>query len=323
VQNFFTHNRSVKTADNVAVMPARKNLGIKPVKRQSVFGQRRHIVHELLEERTETLRKVPFLWWAITRWCLPFCKYQEAIDWVDRLALCDGREAMQIFADFLDLDVRVQGFEHVPKTGRVLIAVNHPTGFVDAWAIHAAIGAIRPDLRYFSNRDVVRLVPRTRELIIPLEWLRPRRTPAAMRETLEASRAAFEKECAVVIFPGGGIARGSLLGLSELDWLTATVKLMRRYDCTVLPVHIRARNSWFYYLLEVIHHELRDLLRFREVLAKRRQRFDVTIGRPISPHAITGTPNEAIASLQAYVERELRRGKSWPVPSNCDFVMVK
>jgi hypothetical protein len=38
---------------------------------------------------------------------LPFVKYSEAIDWADRLARCPGREALQVFAGFLELDVRV------------------------------------------------------------------------------------------------------------------------------------------------------------------------------------------------------------------------
>jgi putative hemolysin len=102
-----------------------------------------------------------------------------------------------------------------------------------------------------------------------------------MRETLESLNAAFKEERAVLIFPGGGIARGSLLGLRELDWLPAAVQLIRRYACTVIPVHIRARNSLLYYVLEAIHRELRDLVRFREVFGKRHQRFDLTIGAPI------------------------------------------
>jgi putative hemolysin len=203
----------------------------------------------------------------------------------------------------------VTGRENVPESGRLLVIANHPTGIIDALAVHAAIGDLRPDARYFSNRDIVRIVPRMREFVIPLEWMRRRRTPSALRETLKASVQAFNENRAVVIFPGGGIARGTLRGLKELEWLTATVKLMRRYDAPALPIHIRARNSWLYYALEAIHPEVRDLLRFREILQKRGQRFELTIGPAIRPDEIGGTLDEATAALQTYVEQDLGNGR--------------
>ncbi len=291
---------------------AKDEIAIGVLKERRKFGDGYHIVDELLYERTDTLRKFPLLWKAIVSWCLPIFKYQEAVDWADRLGPRDGFEGRRLFADYLDLDVRVTGLEHVPRRGRVLIAANHPTGIVDALAVYAAIDAIRPDARYFSNRDIVRIAPKMRDFVIPLEWLRRRRTASALRETLEASVRAFKEDRAVVIFPAGGIARGSLRGLKELDWLTATIKLMRRYRCPVLPVHIRARNSWVYYTLEAIHDEIRDLSRFREVMGKRRQPFVLTIGPAIQPDEIGGTLSEATAALQAYVEHDLGKGQPRP-----------
>ena len=293
-------------------MSAGNETGDAALRQRRTFGDGYHIIDELLFERAITLRKVPFLWKAITYWLLPLVNYQEAVDWADRLGHLDGLEAYDAFADFLDLDTRVTGLEHLPKTGRVLIVANHPTGIIDALAVHGVIRAIRPDACYFSNRDIVQIVPRMSRFIIPIEWMRQRRSPSALRETLEASKAAFNGNRAVTIFPGGGIARGSLHGPQELDWLTATVKLVRRYCCPVLPLNIRARNSPLYYALEAIHPELRDLLRFREVLGKRGQRFDMRFGPVIPPELITGTPEEAISALQTYVVRDLPKGGTWP-----------
>jgi putative hemolysin len=294
---------------DAVVTQAKNDTDIGLLRERRRFGDGYHIVDELLYERTDTLRKFPLLWKVITSWCLPLFKYQAAVEWADRLGPRDGFEGRTLFADYLDLDVRVTGLEHVPRSGRLLIAANHPTGIVDALAVYAAVDAIRPDARYFSNRDIVRIAPKMRDFVIPLEWLRRRRTTSALRETLEASVKAFREDRAVVIFPGGGIARGSLSGLKELEWLTATAKLMRRYQCPVLPIHIRARNSWLYYTLEAIHHEIRDLSRFREVMGKRRQRFDLTIGPAIQPDEVGGTLSEATAALQTYVEHDLGNGR--------------
>lgn len=264
----------------------------------------KHIIDELLEERTETLRRLPFVWSAIRRWCLPFFRYEDAVRWADRLGPCGGYEAL---GDYLRLKVEVGGLEHIPRRGRVLIVANHPTGIVDAFAIYEAIGAVRPDICFFTNRDMVRIVPRTRELVIPVEWLRHRRSPERMRETLQATNEALAAERAVVIFPAGGIARGSALGIRELPWQATTMKLLRKWQAPILPLHIEARNSLLYYAFEQVHDELRDLLRFREVLSKRGMRFGLTIGPLVPGESMPSDPIEAIGRLQTLVEHELPR----------------
>jgi putative hemolysin len=91
---------------------------------------------------------------------------------------------------------------------------------------------------------------------------------------------------------------------------------MRRYKAPALPIHIRARNSWLYYALEAVHPEVRDLVRFREILGKRGQRFDLTIGPAIMPETVGGGLTEATAALQAYVEHDLGNGRPWrPSPA--------
>ena len=295
-------------------MSARNEPDLAISRPRRVFGDGYHIIDELLFERAITLRKFPFLWKAITYWFLPLVKYQDAIDWADRIGHRDGLEAYEEFADYLDLDIRVTGLEHLPKEGRVLIVANHPSGMVDMLAVYRAIGGIRPDTCCFSNRDIVRIIPRIARFIVPIEWMRQRRSPSALRETLVALKAAFAEDRPVVIFPSGGIARGSRSGLRELDWLTATVNFVRRYDCPVLPLHIRARNSFLYYALEAIHDELRDLLRFREIMGKRHKRFDLTFGPVIPPDHIAGSAEEATAALKAYVEHDMVRGAVWPAP---------
>lgn len=260
-----------------------------------------HIVDELLFERSITLRKIPFLWSLITKFCLPFFKYQQAVDWIDRLSPLDGDKALKQFSDFLDIKLDVNGIENVPAKGPLLIVANHPTGFVDAFAIQTALEKVRSDIVFFSNRDVVRIVPKTSEIIIPVEWMHERRSPESMRATLKAMRGAIDAKKAIVVFPSGGIARGSINGLKELDWLSTTVKLMRRFDLPILPVEIKARNTFLYYMFELIHDELRDLLRFREILAKSKQTFKLNIGSVVNQADLVGSAEDATKQLQSLV----------------------
>ena len=44
--------------------------------------------------------------------------------------------------------------------------------------------------------------------------------------------------------------------------------LARRFSAPIVPLHIRARNSWLFYALSQLSHELRDITLFHELLNK-------------------------------------------------------
>ena len=94
------------------------------------------------------------------------------------------------------------------------------------------------------------------------------------------------------------------------------VTLARKFEAPILPLHIRARNSWQFYALSQVSHELRDVTLFHELLNKRGRRFDLTMGLPIDPPDC-GRSFGCSARLQHHVEYELPRASrpsSHPAP---------
>lgn len=267
-----------------------------------------HIIDELIDERAKTLHKVPYLW-EFLRWALdPIIEYRAAVSWADRLRPLVAEDVFALLDQSLDLNVPVQGLEHVPRTGRAMILANHPTGMVDGLAIYRALKGVRSDLSFFANRDAVRVAPKVEKMIVPVEWLTERRSPERMRETLRALRKAFAEERAVVMFPAGGMATLTRRGLKELDWIPTTAKLLRRHDVPAIPLHIRARNTWLYYAFSAVHEELRDLTRFREILKKRAQTFELKFGPALPLDELDDAPSRLIRRLQDYVVYRLPRG---------------
>jgi len=86
-----------------------------------------------------------------------------------------------------------------------------------------------------------------------------------------------------VIFPSGRLAKRHGMTLVERDWMISAVSLAKRYDVPIIPIHISARNSILFYLLELIHPTLRDITLFHETINKKDFHFAVNIGAPILP----------------------------------------
>jgi putative hemolysin len=271
-----------------------------------------HIVDELLEERCRWLHSHPLMWRLVKRLLYPLAQIDETKLIVDLMGTASCDEILSFLASELRLDVHRKHLHHLPSTGPCIIVANHPTGMVDGLAIHLALKGARDDIAIFSNRDAVRAAPALADLLIPVEWMEANRTPQRMRETVDATRRAFALGKAVVIFPAGGIARITPRGVRELAWLETTAKLVRKHRVPVVPLYIHARNSALYYMLELMHPELRDLMRFREIFLKRGTRFDLTFGPAIDASHLTGlSSKDATEKLHHHVEFDLPHGTAW------------
>ncbi len=272
----------------------------------------KHIIDLLIEERARTLIRSP-LWPLYRSFLYPLLKEPQAKRMADIVADMPGREAMAFVSSILKLAVTTSGFEHVPAKGRIIIASVHPTGIADGVAMYDALSERRADTVFFANRDAIRVAPGLSDLIIPVEWVMEKRTRQRSRETLTDAKKAFTDERCVVIFPSGRLAcMDKNKKLVEREWMTSVTIFARKYDCAVIPTHLRARNSWLYYWFWRLNAELRDITLFNELLNKRGKPYHFTFGAPIAPEALDGDP--------VAVTKALREHAAYEVPAGRDFV---
>jgi 1-acyl-sn-glycerol-3-phosphate acyltransferase len=207
-------------------------------------------------------------------------------------------EIMGTLGKMLARDIEVQGLSNLPAHGPALIVANHPTGIADGIMLHHLIAPVRPDLFFYANSDILRILPQFDAMIAPVEWRHDKRTHAKTRETMAYTRRAIEAGRLGVIFPSGRLAKRRGLRLFERPWMASAAMIARKYDLPVIPVNIRARNSAVFYLFDAIHPTLRDITLFHETLNKDRQPFRVTVGEPIAPAALPATSEDAIEVLR-------------------------
>ncbi len=265
-------------------------------------GAGNHIVDELIEERAVKLKKHPRLWRWVQRYFYPVFGYRTAIELVDYVQGMSGFEVFEHVSSLLEMQVQVQGIEHLPADGCAVLMPNHPAGIADGIAVFDAIKDVRPDMTFFANRDAVRCQQRLSEIIIPVEWMEEKRNHAKSKETVRNMVRAFKDERLIVIFASGRLAQPTLLGLKEREWLPSGVSLAQKYGCPIIPMHVRGHNSMLYYLLWFLNTELKDMTLFRELLNKTHQKYSLTIGPPIrsTEDAETLTP-----AIREYVTKQL------------------
>ena len=265
----------------------------------------RHIVDILIEERATKLMKNPRIWSFVQSRLYPYLKYQEAKELIDQVTPMGGRDIFDHLGKLLNLNLKATGLKNIPAAGRAILMPNHPSGIADGVAVYEAIKSVRQDIKFFANRDAVRCAPTLKDIIIPVEWMEHRRDHTKSKETVKSMIQAFKEEKLIVIFASGKLARPTPLGLIERPWLTSGVSLAQKYDCPIVPMHIKASNSFLYYLFWFLNTEIKDMTLFRELLNKVNSRYYIKTGKPISSNE---DPETLTPKLRHYVISELKRG---------------
>ncbi|WP_454289179.1 GNAT family N-acetyltransferase [Rhizobium arsenicireducens] len=267
-------------------------------------GKPGHIVDALIAERGEKIVHNP-LWPVMRPFLYTLLRYAKAVEFANDIANMPGFQAFDYLSSILQLDINVRHGERIPGKGGFIMVSNHPTGIADGVAVFDLLKNTRPDMMFFANRDAIRVNPRFAEIIIPVEWREEHKTKLKARETLQLTNRAIQEQKATVLFPSGRIAYWGNGRLNERPWKTSAVGLARKYNLPILPVHMSARNSGLFYWFAKWSTELRDMTVFHELLNKKGDRFDFTVGQLIEPEHLSGEQVEVTAALERHTVHAL------------------
>ena len=209
------------------------------------------------------------------------------------------REFLQYTLDALGVSLDLHNehnLDEIPRTGPLLIVANHPLGGLEGVAIAKVIADIRPDLQVLTN-ELLRRIPELADLFIGVDVLSSNAATGNVGSIKQVHKH-LKNEGAVLIFPAGMVSaydysQGKIL---DRSWNRLVGQLLKRYQCTCLPVHVGGKNSSYFYAAGMVHPRLRTALLPRQLANKQGFTLPLTFGRPVpapelrllkSPKAIT------------------------------------
>lgn len=261
-----------------------------------------HIIEQLIAERAQKLMKRQQVWRAVRPALYKALGYRKAVAMADTVANLSGWQAFAHVSDMLDLPPLVTGLEHIPAHGKIMVISNHPTGLADGIFVYDALKTKRPDHMFMANADAVRVAPNCTDIIIPVEWMVEKRSPAKARTVLKSLNTALNDERAVVVFPSGVLAKMTWRGLVDKPWNPTAVSVARKNNVPIIPLRINARNSAMYYLFALLNNELRDITLFHELFNKSGSSPKLIFGPPINPANLPKGSAQATGAVRGIVE---------------------
>lgn len=236
-------------------------------------------IEKVLADKSPTLKKL-----------LPrfVTNYIKKIVHQDKLNYFMEKHSHKVGIEFIDgilsemnTKLELAGLENIPKTGKAVVASNHPLGGLDGMALMLAVSNVRGDILFPVN-----------DILMNIENLRPLFTPinkhGGKSKNIKVVDDTFASEKIVCYFPFGLVSRKKRGRIQDLFWRPTFLTKAIKYERDIIPTHIDGRNSDFFYNLSNfrksigIKANLEMFFLVNELFKQENKTLKVTFGPPIS-----------------------------------------
>lgn len=182
---------------------------------------------------------------------------------------------------FLNIKIEIRNLEKLPSEGKLVLAMNHPLGGMDAIALVSGLRETRTDLKYIVN-DLLLNLNRMNGLFLGVD--KHGKNSQSKRDQINE---LFASDYLVCIFPAGLVSRKVDGEIRDLTWKKTFVTLSKANDRTIVPLHIDGKLSNFFYRLSNfrskigIKANIEMLYLSNELFKLRNSTITMTFGDPV------------------------------------------
>ena len=233
-------------------------------------------------ELTKRMKKKPnWLLVKVARWFL-------IEDWLNKkfveIGGVSGLDFMEKVIEVLDITVRVKGLENLPQqSDRLLFVCNHPLGGMDVLSACSAVRKACKNGLLIPANDLLMQLTAIEDMLIPVN-----KVGGQSKDLLAKVNAAYASDSQIMFFPAGKVSRKHADGIYDDQWKKTFVSKAVEFQRDVVPIHIEAKNTPFFYRLAKwrtklgIKLNIEMLLLVRQTRSQQHKTITVTIGKPIS-----------------------------------------
>jgi putative hemolysin len=187
----------------------------------------------------------------------------------------------QAVVEYMNITVDVKNLENIPKEGKIVIAMNHPLGGMDAMILVSALRGHREDLKFIVN-DLLLGLENMRGMFVGVN--KHGKNKGSIREQIST---LFQSNEAVCIFPAGLVSRKQKGEIKDLIWKKTFVSYSKEFDRTIIPIYIEGGLSNFFYRLARLRKflgikaNIEMLYLSNELFKQRNKHMKFVVGKPI------------------------------------------
>ncbi|MCC8173374.1 MAG: lysophospholipid acyltransferase family protein [Odoribacter sp.] len=200
---------------------------------------------------------------------------EEADTFLDRLI-----EKLEV-----NVEIKEEDLEKIPKEGAFITISNHPFGGLDGIILIKLLSKIRPDYKVMANFLLKKIEPIKDYFLAvnPFENKKSISSTSGIKEALRHIKAGQP----LGIFPAGEVSayHAESNMIEDKEWGVSALKMIQKAQVPVIPIYFKGSNSLLFHLLGLIHPMLQTVKLPSELLNKKNIVVKLRIGNPISVEA--------------------------------------
>ncbi|MDR3628062.1 MAG: lysophospholipid acyltransferase family protein, partial [Ignavibacteriaceae bacterium] len=157
-------------------------------------------------------------------------------------------------------------------------------GGIDGCVLLKMVSEVRSDVKIVVN-DIVKNVENMSGVFLTYNI----DDPKMQRKNVQQISRSLLNEEAIIIFPAGEVSRPTLNGIKDPDWKKGALFLSKKFNAPVLPVYVKAKNSFLFYAASVLNKKFSTILLPHEIFNKNGKAALIKIGDPIPSEAFNST----------------------------------
>lgn len=225
---------------------------------------------------------------AFCRTLMRMLSIDKVNDLYERNSLIKGPDFARAVLEEIGVEYEILNPEvlrHLPH-GPFITISNHPYGHIDGVMLVDLFGHIRPDFKVMVNKFLGRIEALQDNFICVTPTGEERAVPT--KDSLQGVKEALahiRSGGVLGLFPSGAVSDLSVKEgcIRDREWQEPVMRLIKKLNVPIVPVHFLDKNSNFYYSLGLVDWRLRLLRLVPEVFNKRGKRQRIAIGEIISP----------------------------------------
>lgn len=183
---------------------------------------------------------------------------------------------------FFEVSIKINKEENIPKTGRYIIASNHPLGGLDGIALIATLGAYRQDLKFPVN-DLLMYFNQMKEVFVPIN-----KHGKSSYDAVKQLNDVFLSDELIFYFPAGLCSRKQNGEICDPEWKKTVISKAKQYQRDIIPVFFKGENSARFYRLANFRKKIGLSFNIEmlylpdEMFRQKGKTFEITFGEPVS-----------------------------------------
>lgn len=167
----------------------------------------------------------------------------EINDVVSKYSTYYGLDFLDRCLSYMGFHYKVEGEEHIPSSGRFIVAGNHPLGGLDGMMLMSAIGKHHKNIKFIVN-DILLNLKNLASLFIPVN-----KHGGQPLEYARMIEEAYSSDAQILYFPAGLCSRKINGKIMDLEWKKSFIEKAIKHKRDIIPVFIEGKNSNFFYNL--------------------------------------------------------------------------